>query len=93
MATNLYKDQINEIRKRGGDVIVSFGGEGGTELALVEPDARALEAKYQSVIDRYHLTWLDFDREGDALSQSDVNLRRNAVLARLQATNPGLIIS
>ena len=93
MENNLYLDQINEIRKRGGDVIVSFGGEGGTELALTEPDARALEAKYQSVIDRYHLTWLDFDIEGDALSKSDVNLRRNEVLARLQAKNPGLIIS
>ncbi len=31
MENNLYLDQINEIRKRGGDVIVFFGGEGGTE--------------------------------------------------------------
>jgi hypothetical protein len=93
MESDLYQDQINEIRKRGGDVIVSFGGGGGTELALVEPDATALEAKYQSVIDRYQLTWLDFDIEGDALDKSDVNQRRNAVLTRLQAKNPGLIIS
>src|SRR5271168_5359847 len=67
METNLYLDQIKEIRKRGGDVIVSFGGADGKELALAEPDAKNLEAKYQSVIDRYHLTWLDFDIEGDAL--------------------------
>jgi Glycosyl hydrolases family 18 len=93
MESDLYKDQINEIRKRGGDVIVSFGGGGGTEIALVEPDAKALEAKYQSVIDRYQLTWLDFDIEGDALDKTDVNQRRNAVLAELQAKNPGLIIS
>jgi hypothetical protein len=90
---NLYADQIDAIRSLGGDVIVSFGGEGGTELAIAEPDPAALEAKYQSVIDRYKLTWLDFDIEGKALAKMPVNQRRNAVLARLQAKNPGLIIS
>ena len=28
MEKNLYADQINAIRSRGGDVIVSFGGPG-----------------------------------------------------------------
>lgn len=93
MDKNLYADQINAIRSRGGDVIVSFGGAGGTELAIAEMNTAALEAKYQSVIDRYRLTWLDFDIEGGALSKTDVNDRRNAVLARLQTKNPGLIIS
>jgi hypothetical protein len=93
MKQNLYADQINAIRQRGGDVIVSFGGADGTEMAIAETNATTLEAEYQSVIDRYKLTWLDFDIEGDALSKSDANERRNAVLARLQAKNPGLIIS
>jgi chitinase len=73
--------------------MVSFGGAGGTELAIVETNAEALEAKYQSVIDRYKLTWLDFDIEGDSLSDTEANQRRNAVLAKLQAKNTGLIIS
>jgi chitinase len=90
---NLYAGQINAIRSRGGDVIASFGGESGTELAIAETNAPALEAKYQSVIDRYKLTWLDFDIEGKSLSETDANQRRNAVLARLQAKNPGLIVS
>jgi hypothetical protein len=93
LSSNLYRDQISEIRKRGGDVIVSFGGEGGSEVALVEPDTHALEAKYESVIERYALTWLDFDIEGDGLGKTGVNRRRNTVLARLQARHPGLIIS
>src|SRR5438270_8294403 len=38
MEQNLYLDQISEIRKRGGDVIMSFGGEAGRELAIVEED-------------------------------------------------------
>jgi hypothetical protein len=61
MEGNLYADQINAIRSRGGDVIVSFGGEAGTEIAIAETNLVTLEANYQSVIDRYKLTWLDFD--------------------------------
>src|SRR6185369_8727037 len=81
-------------RKRGGDVIVSFGGEGGRELAIVEDDADALEKAYQSIIDRYHFTWLDFDIEGSNLQKNpQASERRNTVLARLQKKNPGLIVS
>jgi hypothetical protein len=93
MEDNFYADQIAAIRSRGGDVIVSFGGEAGTELALADQDVASLQSKYQSIIDRYKLTWLDFDIEGDALENTDANQRRNTVLAGLQAKNPGLIIS
>ncbi len=90
---NLYADQIHTIRERGGDVIVSFGGADGKELAIAETNALLLEAKYQSVIDQYKFSWLDFDIEGDALANQSANARRNLVLARLQLKNPGLIIS
>ena len=62
-----YAAQIDAIRKRGGDVIISFGGEAGTELAIAEKDPVALFNKYQGIIDRYKFTYLDFDIEGDAL--------------------------
>jgi hypothetical protein len=90
---NLYADQIEQIRKRGGDVLVSFGGEAGKELALVEKDPAALQAKYQAVIDRYKFTWLDFDIEGKALHDEEANARRNTVIAQLQSKNPGLRVS
>jgi hypothetical protein len=93
LAENLYGEQIHAIRERGGDVIVSFGGEGGTELAIAETNAAALETKYQSVITQYKMTWLDFDIEGEALHNREANERRNTVLASLQTKNPGLIIS
>jgi hypothetical protein len=93
MDKNLYADQIHTIRQQGGDVIVSFGGADGTELAIAETNAPLLEAKYQSVIDQYKFSWLDFDIEGDALSNQSANVRRNLVLTRLQAKNPELIIS
>jgi chitinase len=94
MEKNLYADQITAIRDRGGDVIVSFGGAAGKEIALVETNIETLQEKYQSVIDRYKFTWLDFDIEGGALDKHpEASERRNAALARLQAANPGLIIS
>jgi len=93
LARNVYADQIAAIRKRGGDVIVSFGGADGTDVAIAETNLPALESKYQSVLDRYQLTWLDFDIEGDALTNTAANERRNSALAGLQKRNPGLIVS
>jgi hypothetical protein len=93
MEKDLYHEQIDAIRKRGGDVIVSFGGAAGKEIAIVEEDPVVLEKIYQSIIDRYKFTWLDFDIEGNALKDVAANQRRNEVLAKLQKKNPGLIIS
>ena len=87
-------DQIDAIRQRGGDVIMSFGGEAGKELANVIDDPHLLEAAYQKVIDQYKFTWLDFDVEGHNLDQGRQDSeRRNTALASLQKKNPGLIIS
>jgi chitinase len=92
--TNLYHDQIDAIRKRGGDVIISFGGEAGKEMANVIDDPAALEAAYQKVIDQYKFTWLDFDIEGNNLEKGKLaSEHRNTALANLQKKNPGLIIS
>ena len=94
MAKGFYADQIAALRARGGDVIVSFGGEGGQEIALVETNVETLAAKYQSVIDQYHFTWLDFDIEGDALSKHpEANERRNAAIAQLLHKQPELRVS
>jgi hypothetical protein len=94
MEQSLYLEQIEAIRKRGGDVIVSFGGEGGRELAIVEDDPLKLQAAYQAIVDRYRFTWLDFDIEGANLDKhAEASRRRNTVLAALQARNPGLRVS
>ncbi len=91
---NLYKDQIDAIRTRGGDVIMSFGGQAGKELANVIDDPVRLEAAYQKVIDQYQFTWLDFDIEGDGLAKGKLDSqRRNTALAALQKKNPRLIFS
>src|SRR4051812_22079666 len=54
LSENRYHDQIKAIRDRGGDVVVSFGGEAGKEIALVETDIDKLQTMYDDVIQRYN---------------------------------------
>ena len=84
--------EISKIRNMGGDVSISFGGAKPPELALVCPDAASLQKQYQTVIDTYHVTHLDFDIEGAAIADANVD-KRNQALAALQKANPGLAIS
>jgi hypothetical protein len=91
---NHYADQIDAIRKLGGDVIASFGGADGKEIAFIEDDPTTLQADYQALIDRYHFTWLDFDIEGESLDMKlPGNAVRSTVIAQLQQKNPGLRIT
>jgi chitinase len=77
--------RIARLRQRGGDVIVSFGGVANEELARdCRNDDDLLDA-YQSVITRYDLTTVDFDIEGEALTDHVANDRRARVVQRLQA--------
>ncbi len=84
---------ISYIRSQGGDVIISFGGAAGQELAQACGNASSLQAQYQAVINQYNVTHLDFDIEGGAQGDSTSYDRRNLALAALQQANPGLVIS
>ena len=78
------RTQINGVRQLGGNVVVSFGGASGQELAEVITDPVALQAAYQSIIDAYNLTHIDFDIEGAAVAHRDSIDRRNVAIAGLQ---------
>jgi hypothetical protein len=84
---------IQYIRSQGGDVIISFGGQAGQELAQTCSSASSLQAQYQAVINQYSVTHLDFDIEGGEQGDSTTYDRRNTALAALQQANPGLTIS
>ena len=49
-ASDSVKTNINQLRQSGGDVIISFGGYGGTELARACTDASSLQQQYQNII-------------------------------------------
>jgi hypothetical protein len=79
------RTQIAGVRALGGDVMVSFGGANGQELAQAITSVSALKSAYQTVIDAYHLTRLDFDIEGAAVADHTSIDRRSQALAALQA--------
>ena len=90
---NTLAPAIETLRAHGGDVLISFGGEAGKELALVCDTPAALQAQYQAVIDKYKLSVLDLDIEGTAIKDTASVDRRNTALAAIQAANPNIQIS
>jgi len=76
--------QVATVRSLGGDVMVSFGGENGAELAQSITNVSALENAYQSVINAYQLTHIDFDIEGAAVADHASIDRRSQAMAALQ---------
>ena len=79
------KADFDAVRAAGGDVIPSFGGENGTELAQSCTDVPSLTAQYQKVVDTYDLDWIDFDIEGAAVADHASIDRRSAAIAAVQA--------
>ncbi len=89
-ALGAFTSQVGTLKAAGGDVIISFGGAEGGELAQTCTSVPALTAAYASVVNTYGITRLDFDIEGDTLGDTAANTRRNQALAALQAQNPGV---
>ena len=85
MSSGFELSDINSLRSIGGDVKPSFGGEAGTELAQACTDVPSLTAAYQSVIDEYNLTQIDFDIEGAAVADHASIDRRSAAMAALES--------
>lgn len=68
--------EIAELRARGLDLWVSFGGADHRDLACVARTPEALMALYEDVVCAYGFTGADFDVEGDALKDKESVLRR-----------------
>lgn len=81
---SFFKSQINALRAIGGDVILSFGGAYGRELAEVAKSVTEAKNAYRQVIDTYGVTRLDFDIEGAAVADPVSIARRSQALAELQ---------
>jgi len=90
-----YINAINTIRNNGGDVIISFGGENASDIVNYyinsgvdsDPDGTLTCAAYQRVIDKYTLSIIDFDIEGNYATNKQVYQKRNKVLIQLR-NNP-----
>lgn len=84
LAANPVARQADALRAQGGDVRISFGGQSGNELARVCGSVDELVNAYRKVVDAYHLTKVDFDIEGPALTDTKANDLRAQAIARLQ---------
>ncbi|OLE22685.1 MAG: carbohydrate-binding protein [Actinobacteria bacterium 13_1_20CM_3_71_11] len=69
---------VSAVRAKGGEVSVSFGGYNGTELGATCGSSSSLAAAYQSVINKYKLTRIDLDYEGDDLD-ANMGVRFGAI--------------
>ena len=75
---------IASFRQRGGDVVVSFGGQAGVELASACGTAAKLATAYGAAIAAYHARRVDFDVEGATIESAAGNDRRARAIAILQ---------
>ncbi|SEL98386.1 RICIN domain-containing protein [Streptacidiphilus jiangxiensis] len=91
-AMNAFTSQVSALQAAGGNVIPSFGGASGGELAQTCTSVSSLEAAYAKVVSTYHVTRLDFDIEGSVLDDTASDQRRDQALAQLQAANPAVQI-
>jgi hypothetical protein len=78
--------QVQATQAAGGHITISPGGAAGQEAALTAPSAAVPQAEYQSVIDRHHITSIDFDIEG-AAELNRIRSRCAIRPRRLQAAN------
>lgn len=95
------KAKIEAAKKKGGGVIVSFGGQGAgamgtkylSELAGKYLDPQKLADAYDAIATALGSTWLDFDVEGRALKDTAAIDRRNKALYLLQQKRKDMKIS
>ena len=85
-----FKTQITAIQNAGGNVIPSFGGAEGGELAQTCTNVSSLTAAYANVVNQYGTNRLDFDIEGGVIGDTASIARRDQALAALQAQNPNV---
>jgi len=85
-----FNSQISAIQAAGGNVMISFGGESGGELAETCTSVSSLTAAYLNVVNTTGVNRLDFDIEGGVLSDTSATSIRDQALAALQAEDPSV---
>jgi chitinase len=76
--------RLARLEQQGGGIAVSFGGLINDELSTVCTDPAKLTAAYAAVVDRYNVTTIDLDIEGDDLENVQAGERRAAAIKAVQ---------
>ena len=85
-----FNSQISALQAAGGNIIISSGGAGATELAQTCTNVSQLTAAYQNIVNTTGSTRLDFDIEDSALADTSATSLRDQALAALQAQDPAV---
>jgi chitinase len=85
-----FNSQISSLQAAGGNVIISSGGAGATELAETCTNVSQLTAAYQNIVNTTGSTRLDFDIEDSDLANTSATSLRDQALAALQAQDPAV---
>ncbi len=85
--------RVKALRSLGGEVIVSFGGATGTELARRCHTAKSLANQYDAAVRALGASSVDFDIEGKTLNKRIGLDRRSKAIAILERRHPGLEVS
>jgi chitinase len=85
-----FNSQISSLQAAGGNVIISSGGAGATELAETCTNVSQLTAAYQNIVNTTGSTRLDFDIEDSDLADTSATSLRDQALAALQAQDPAV---
>jgi hypothetical protein len=93
LGTEYYQDKIAALRAQGGDIIMSFGGANGIELAYAASNEFEARDAYKTMIQAYNLTSIDFDIEGFLVAEPLSRHRRSKAMKLLQNEFPYLKIS
>src|SRR3984957_15355445 len=85
-----FNSQISAPQAAGGNVIISAGRAGATELAQTCTNVSQLTAAYQNIVNTTGSTRLDFDIEDSDLADTSATSLRDQALAALQAQDPAV---
>jgi chitinase len=85
-----FNSQISALQAAGGNVIISSGGAGATELAQTCTNVSQLTAAYQNIVNTTGSNRLDFDIEDSSLADTAATSLRDQALAALQAQDPAV---
>ncbi len=73
-----------QLRSQGGSVMISYGGQANTELAVDCTDPAKLKQAYLEPIKRYKAQAIDLDVEGSNLADTAADARRATAIAAIQ---------
>ncbi|KDA04876.1 glycosyl hydrolase family 18 [Microbacterium sp. CH12i] len=76
--------RVDNMRRDGAHVAVSFGGALNTELGVACSTTSELADAYRAVIDRYRVSTIDLDLENESLADAAAGARRAAAVAQVQ---------